>query len=176
MTWMGSYFLPDALESLKNSETETEKHQVENAARETEAQLEAGRGAALSGDLEVILALSTTEFEYTVATILRMLGMTGIQRVGGRGHFGVDIIARDVSGRTILVQFTRRARTKKIGSPEIRKFIGTAHMHHQTDLRMFVTTSEFTGHAQALAHLHDIQLMNGSGIEELARKQRGSTP
>jgi restriction system protein len=175
MTWMGYYFLPDALESLKNDEAESEKHRAENSARESEAQQDVGRGAALSGDLESILALSPTEFEYTVAAILRMLGMTGIQRVGGRGHLGVDIIARDVSGRTILVQCTKRAKTKKIGSPEIRKFIGTAHMHHQTDLKMFITTSEYTVHAQALADQHDIQLISGSDIEDLARKQRGPT-
>ncbi len=174
MTWMGYYFLPDALESIKDSETETEKHRAENAARETQAEQDIGRSAAASGDLEAILTLSPMEFEYAVASILRMLGMTGIQRVGRGGHLGVDVLARDTSGATILAQCKRRARTKKIGSPEIRRFIGSAHLHHHTNLRMFLTTSDYTKHARALAQLHDIQLMNGSDIEDLARNQRAS--
>jgi restriction endonuclease Mrr len=153
-----------------------ERHRAEGEARETEELQNAGRVAALSGDLELILALSPTQFEYTMAAILRMLGMTEIQRVGGRGHFGVEITARDPSGRTMLVRRKRSARTKKIGSPEIQKFIEMAHLHHHADLKMFVTTSKYTDHAKALSRLRGIQLMDGSGIEDLARKQRSSTP
>lgn len=176
MSYMAYYFLPDALESIKNDENDTEKRQAEQEVRETEALQESARGAALSGDLELILALSPIQFEYTMAAVLRMLGMTALQRVGGRGHPGVDISARDASGRTVLVHCKRRARTKKIGSPDIEKFIGTAHLHHQADIRLYVTTSEYTDHARALAPLHGIQLMNGTDIENLARKQRESTP
>jgi restriction system protein len=104
-----------------------------------------------------------------------MLRMTDIKRVRGRGHLGVAITARDDSGRTVLVQCKRRARNKKIGSPEIEKFIGMAHVRHHADLKLFITTSEYTDHAQARAQLHDVQLMSGSDIEDLARKRRGST-
>jgi restriction system protein len=173
---MGYYFFSDAIASVNDQENEEEKHRVENEARVAEELQEAGHGAALSGDLELILALSPIQFEYTMAAILRLLGMTHIQRVGSRGHLGVEITARDASGRTVLVQCKGRARTKKIGSPEIEKFIGIAHMHHQTDLKLFVTTSEYTDHARARAHLHAIQLMNGSDIKDLARRQRGSAP
>ena len=82
MSYMGYYFFPDAIASINDIENEEEKHRAENEARETEELQEAGRGAALSGDLELILALSRTQFEYTMAAILRMLGMTEIQRVG----------------------------------------------------------------------------------------------
>ena len=174
MSYMAYYFLPDAIASINDIENEEEKHRAENEVRETEELQEAGRGAALSGDLELILALSPTQFEYTMAAILRMLGMTDIRRVGGRGQLGVDITARDASGRTMLVQCKRRVRTKKIGSPEIQKFIGMAHTHHQADLKLFVTTSEYTDHARARAHLHGIQVMNGSDIEDLARRHRDS--
>jgi restriction system protein len=170
MSWFGYYFLPDAISSINEIENEEERHQVENEVRETEAQLEVARGAAQSGDLELILALTPTEFEYAMAAILRMLGMTNIQRVGGRGHLSVDIIAQNASRQTVLVQCKRRARTKKIGSPEIEKFIGLSHMHHQVDLRLFVTTSEFTDHARARAQLHGVQLLSGSDIENLARR------
>jgi restriction endonuclease Mrr len=173
-SWMSYYFFSDAIASINDQENEEEKHRVENEARETEELQEAGHGAALSGNLELILALSPTQFEYTMAAILRMLGMTEIQRVGGRGHLGVAITARDASGRTALVQCKRRAGTKKIGSPEIEKFIGMAHVHHHADLKLLITTSEYTDHARARAHLHGIQLMNGSDIENLARRQRDS--
>src|ERR1700722_1754360 len=118
MSYMGYYFLPDAIASGNDQENEQDKRRVENEARETEDLQDVGRGAALSGDLEAILALSPTEFEYTMAAILRMLRMTDIKRVSGRGHLGVAITARDDSGRTVLVQCKRRARNKKIGSPE----------------------------------------------------------
>lgn len=176
MSYMAYYFLPDALESIKNDENDTEKRRAEQEARETETLQEAAHGAALSGDLELILALSPIQFEYTMAAVLRMFGMTALQQVGGRGHLGVDIAARDASGHSVLVHCKRRARTKNIGSTDIEKFIGMAHLHHQADLKLFVTTSEFTGHALALAHLHGIQLINGTDIENLARKQRESTP
>jgi restriction system protein len=174
MTWMGYYSLPDAIASINNDVNEEDKHRVENDARENEDLQEAGHSAARSGDLELILALSPTQFEFTMAAILWMLGMTDIQRVGGRGHFGVDIAARDATGRTMLVRCKRRAKTKKIGSPDIEKFIGVAHMHHQADPKLFIATSDYTDHAQTRAHLHGIELMNGSDIEELARQQRDS--
>jgi restriction system protein len=176
MSYMGYYFLPDAVESLNNHEDERENRRAEQEARETKAQEDAARGAALSGDIELILALSHAQFEYAMAVVLRMLGMTDIQRVGGRGHLSVVITARDASGRTGLIQCKRRANTKKIGSPEIEKFIGMTHLHRHADLKLFVTTSEYTDRAQALAQLHGIQLMNGSDIENLAKKKRESTP
>ena len=175
-SYMGYYFFPDAIASINDQENEEEKHRVENEAREIEELQEVGLRVALSGDLESILALSPRQFEYTMAAILRMLGMTEMQRGGGRGHLGVAITARDASGRTVLVQCKRPARTKKIGSPEIEKFIGMAHVHHHADLKLFITTSEYTDHARARAQLHGVQLMNGSDIEELARRHRGSTP
>jgi hypothetical protein len=107
---MGYYFLPDAIASVNDQENEEDRHRVKNEARETEDLQEAGRDAVLSGDLEAILALSPKEFEYTMAAILRMLRMTDIKRVGGRGHLGVDITARDASGCTVLVQCKRRGR------------------------------------------------------------------
>lgn len=147
----------------------------EREAQETKAREETARAAAESGDLAFILALSPTQFEYTMAAMLRMLGMSDVQRVGGRGDLGVDITARDPSGRSMVVQCKRYARDKKIGSPDIQKFIGMAHVHHQADLKLFVTTSEYTEDARALARHHDIQLMNGADIENLARRQREST-
>ncbi|MGC2175261.1 MAG: restriction endonuclease [Acidimicrobiales bacterium] len=169
-SWMSYYFFSDAIASINDQENEEKKHRAENEARETEDLQEAGRSAARSGDLGLILALSPRQFEYTMAAILRLLGMTEIQRVGGRGHLGIATTARDASGCTVLVQCKRRARTKKIGSPEIEKFIGMSHVHQHADLKLFITTSEYTDQARARAQLHDIQLMNGSDIENLARR------
>lgn len=154
---------------------EAERARAAREAQEAEEKQRAARAAARSGDLEFILRLSPTQFEYTMAALLRMLGMTDVQRVGGRGDLGVDITARDPMGRTMVVQCKRYARSKKIGSPDIQQFIGMAHVHHQADLKLFVTTSDFTDDARSLARLHDIQLMNGSDIEDLARRQRESS-
>lgn len=173
--YMMYYFFSDAVATINDQESEEEKHRLENQARETEDLQKVGHDAALSGNLDAIVALSPAQFEYTMAAILGMLGMTKMQRAGGKGHFGVEIIARDASGRTVLVQCKRRVKTKKIGSPEIERFIGVARLHHHADRKLFITTSEFTDHAQARAGAHDVQLMNGSDMEELARKQRNST-
>jgi len=81
---VGYYFVPDAIASITDIENEEEKHRAEDEAGETEVLREAGRGAALPGGLEMILSLSPTQFEYTMATILRMLGMNEIQRAVGR--------------------------------------------------------------------------------------------
>jgi len=151
------------------------RYEAEYEAREAHRQEDIARSAAESGDLDFILALSPTQFEYTMAAMLRMLGMTNVHRVGGRGDLGVDITATDPSGRSMVVQCKRYARNKKIGSPDIQKFIGMAHVHHQADLKLFVTTSEYTEDARTLAIHHDIQLMNGADIENLARRQREST-
>ena len=153
---------------------EAERARTAREAQQAAAKQEAARAAAQSGDLEFILGLSPTQFEYTMAAMLKMLGMTDVKRVGGRGDLGVDITARDPAGRTMVVQCKRYARAKKIGSPDIQRFIGMAYVHHQADLKLFVTTSDFTDEAQALARRHEIQLMNGSDIEELARRQRES--
>ncbi|MGC1239743.1 MAG: restriction endonuclease, partial [Acidimicrobiales bacterium] len=153
----------------------SDRAQAENEAREEKAQEASAQSAAQSGDLDYILGLSPTQFEYTMAAMLRMLGMTDVIRVGGRGDLGVDITARDPSGRTMVVQCKRYARNKKIGSPDIQTFIGMAHVHHQADLKLFVTTSEYTVDARALANTHGIQLMDGSDIEKLAYQQRGRT-
>ncbi len=93
---------------------EAERIRAEREARETEAQQEAAHAAAESGDLDFILSLSPTQFEYTMAALLRMLGMTDVERVGGRGDLGVDITALDSNGRTMVVQCKRYARTKRL--------------------------------------------------------------
>jgi len=154
-------------------EAEAERYRAGQERAEAEVKRAADQ-AARSGDLDFILALSPTQFEYTMAAMLRMIGMTDVQRVGGRGDLGVDITARDPVGRSMVVQCKRYARTKKIGSPDIQQFIGMAHVHHQADLKLFVTTSDFTNDARALASVHNIQLMNGTDIELLARRYRES--
>ncbi|MBW4029538.1 MAG: restriction endonuclease [Acidobacteria bacterium] len=102
--------------------------------------------------------------------------MTENQRIGARRHCGVEIIARDPSGHTMRVRCRRRARTKKVGSPEVPKFIEMAHFHHRADPKLFVATSAYTGRATALSCLRDVQLMDGSGNDDLARTRGGTTP
>jgi restriction system protein len=176
MTFMGYYFYPDAIASINATASDEERHRGESDARVAEDLQEAGHNAALAGNLESIVVLSPTDFEFTMAAYLRMLGMSEIQRVGGRGHFGVEIVARDASGHSVLVRCTRRSGAKKIGLPEIRAFLGTAHMHHRSELRLFVTTSAYTEHARTLAFQHGVQLLDGSDLHDLARRQRSQLP
>jgi restriction system protein len=159
------------------AEAERERAAARAAAEEQERAFEEdarqGRQAredAESGDLDAILGLTPKQFEYTMAALLRLLGCVDVSTVGGRGDLGVDITARDSVGRTMVVQCKRYARHNKIGSPDIQRFIGMAHVHHQADLMLFVTTSDFTSDARGLAARHNIQLMNGSDIVALARK------
>jgi restriction system protein len=92
-------------------------------------------------------------------------------RVGGAGDLAVDIVAYGRANNLIVVQCKKYAPENKIGSPEIQKFIGMMHVHHQTQSGIFVTTSTFTQPAIELAERHNILLIDGERLVTIMRSR-----
>jgi hypothetical protein len=119
-------------------------------------------------ELEDLLSLNSQQFEEAVAAILRELGFSRVRVVGHSGDLSVDITCRGTANRLIAVQCKRFNPSNKVGSVEVQKFFGMAKMHHKADEALFVTTSDFTRPAYALAHQHDdLSLWNGFDLAEL---------
>lgn len=96
---------------------------------------------------DIITNLSWQDTEKLVAGLLRSLGYkTRLTSVGG--DLGYDIIASadvlGLDGPQIKVEVKKRS-TEKVGTPEIRNFIGGLRGHHKG---IFVTTSGFTKEAR----------------------------
>lgn len=112
--------------------------------------VEAGRRTLAEVD-----AMSGTEFEELVAELCRRDGCTGVRRVGGSHDNGADVVGRLPDGRTMVVQCKRYAPNRTVASREMRDLMG-ARVHFRADVAVFVTTSRFSGPAQALAVEHGI--------------------
>ena len=124
--------------------------------------------------LRHLLAGTPTEFEETVAGLMRREGFRHVHRVGGAGDLTVDVMAHDRAGRLVIVQCKRYLPTRPVGSKEMQTFIGMLTIHHHADYGLYVTTAGFTGPAIALARQHGITLVDGAMLTAmLAGGQRG---
>jgi restriction system protein len=114
-----------------------------------------------------LISGTPTEFEETVADLLREQGFRGVRRTGGAGDLTADIVARDRAGRLVVVQCKRYAPGKPIGSKDLQTFIGMQRVHHEADYGLYVTTSTYTAPARALADRHGITLVDGADLTEV---------
>ena len=110
--------------------------------------------------LDVVWAMGDREFEEYVAELCRRDGCTGVQRVGGRGDLGADVIGRLPDGRKLVVQCKRYAKHRTVGSPDLQRFNGTARSEHGADVALFVASCVFTRHARAFAARHRLTLID----------------
>jgi hypothetical protein len=115
---------------------------------------------------------SRAQFEYLMAVLLEVLGVTDVQRVGSRDDSVVDVTARDPVGRSIVARCRRCTTSEMTGAIDVRQFIDMAGAFQQKALKLLVTTSDFTSDARNLAERHGIQLINGPQVEGLVRKSR----
>jgi HJR/Mrr/RecB family endonuclease len=100
--------------------------------------------------LDALLAATYTEFEHIVATLLAAIGYVIVRAGGGAGDLGADIVCRHANGQPVVVQCKRYATGNKVGSPDIQRFMGMAHLHHRS-AGIYVTTSSYTKAATDLA-------------------------
>lgn len=110
--------------------------------------------------LEDLLALSPGEFEDEVARLLESQGYRDVQRVGGAGDLGVDIVCRDDAGNLVAVQCKRYAPDNPIRSPAMQTFYGMV-VRRRAQRGLYVTTSRFTDAARKLAEDVDIEIVDG---------------
>lgn len=116
--------------------------------------------------LAELLALSPSDFEVAVATLLKDLGYRSVKVTGRTGDLAADIVCHDQQGHKVLVQCKRYSPRRPVGSPEIQLFIGML-VHHQSDRGIYVTTSRFTSAASALARQHGLELIDGARLATL---------
>ena len=95
-----------------------------------------------------LLTGSGPEFELAVADVLRAHGYD-LERVGGSGDRGVDLVGTDADGWKVVVQCKRYGPDNKVGSPAVQSFMGTM-FNQEAEQGIFVTTSTYTRQARDL--------------------------
>lgn len=121
-----------------------------------------------------VLELTPGQFEDLVAVLFTRIGHTGVQRTGGAGDLGADIVCRDPDGRSTIVQCKRYAPGSTIGAPVVQTFIGMQAVHHRAERGVIVTTAGFTRPAIDLARQHGIMLIDGAML--LSMLEMTATP
>ncbi|MGW1468068.1 restriction endonuclease [Streptomyces sp. NPDC002308] len=92
-------------------------------------------------------ALDPYAFEEAVADLCRRDGCRDVERVGGAGDLGADVLATAADGRRLVVQCKRYGPANKVGSQDLQRFGGTCYAVHGADAAIVVTTGEFTAPA-----------------------------
>ncbi|MEU4898271.1 restriction endonuclease [Streptomyces sp. NPDC044780] len=110
--------------------------------------------------LDAVWAMDDREFEEYIAELCRRDGCTDVERVGGAGDLGADVIGRLPDGRKIVIQCKRYAKHRTVGSRDIQTFNGTARAEHGADVPVFVASCVFTGPARTFAAKHDLTLID----------------
>lgn len=163
--------------SLAEQRRQQAAFMAEQRRQEAAAEAERQRRLAearmrLAQELDTLLALSPTEFEHVVGQVLQGHGYTAVVHVGGAGDLGVDLRCVDPDGRSTVVQCKRYGITTKVSSPAVQLLIGAVSIA-DAQRGMLVTTSGFTRDAISLAAKRGIELIDGRGLVERARRDDG---
>lgn len=118
------------------------------------------RRLALTRSIEVADRLTGPQFEQWVADLLVRSGFTQVTVSGGAGDLGADVTARAPDGRRVVIQCKRYAVDRRVGSPDVQRFAGTARQLHGADIPAIVTTSTFTQPAVDAAARLGIRLVD----------------
>lgn len=130
--------------------------------------------AELLGSVAMTDDMSGTDFEHWVAGLMRRSGFTNVRVSGGAGDRGADLVALTPYGERAVVQCKRYAPHRKVTSPDVQRFAGTARPVHGADLALLVTTGGVTLPAARLAEQLDITVVARTDLMEWAT--HGRTP
>lgn len=122
-----------------------------------------------------LLALTPREFELTIGSLLQAHGYRQVRHTGASGDMAADLHAISPQGEYVVVQCKRYAPGQRIGSPDIQRFLGMVIVHHGAQRGIFVTTSSFTTPAQALAHQHNVELIDGQQLTAMFAQVNGAS-
>lgn len=112
------------------------------------------------------------QFEHLVRRLLIRDELSDVRVGGGSGDRGADVFGRTPEGHQVVVQCKRYALgRRKVTSPEMQLFVGMAWNEHNADRPLYVTTTDYTPHAETLARKHGVYLI---GRAELARWMAGA--
>ncbi len=126
--------------------------------------LQAPRNRFRVKTLQQLKALSPSEFEQAVATLLEDLGYQKVQVVGGAGDLARDISATDENGIPVVVQCKRYR--KPVGSKDVQLFIGMLQTEYRGSRGIYVTTATFTRPALELGRRHNIEIWSGDYLAD----------
>lgn len=155
----------DAWEAVPvSSQPESESAFTETSHRPIPPPARGARSLTL-GDM---LAMTPTEFEELTGRALEAMGYTEMKVQGGSGDLSADLTGFDPQGRSVIVQCKRYAPGNNVGSPSLQQFIGMMAVHHKADRGIYVTTSDYSQQAVALAQEHGIVLIDGDDLVKIA--------
>ncbi len=132
------------------------------------------RELAFAADLGRLLTHDSIAFEHATGTILAAHGYGNVEHMGASGDRGADLRCVDQQGRHLIVQCKRYSPGHKVGSADMQKFIGAVKIH-KVSYGLFVTTSEYTKEAVALATQNNIVILDGEYLVAMARSAIVST-
>ena len=115
-------------------------------------------------DLDILQALSPTDFEEFVTDLFRKRGYKA-SRVGNRGDHGVDILLRNPNGERELVQ-CKSWKNKWVGEKEVRDFYGALSHDEEAVRGYIVTTNYFSDPARKWAREKPIDLIDADQLIE----------
>ena len=148
----------------------------ENTPEEAIASAALTLNSALTDELlQILQSISWVRFERLILDLLNALGygggklsVTSLTKAGADG--GIDgVINEDPLGLdAVYIQAKRYAPDKKVGRPDIQKFVGSLTGESATK-GVFVTTSDFSKDAHDYINRvqHRIVLINGSQLAKL---------
>jgi restriction system protein len=110
--------------------------------------------------IQAVWSMGDAGFEEYIAGLCRRDGCTEVQRVGGAGDLGADVIGQLPDGRKLVVQCKRYAKHRSVGSRDLQTFNGTARQEHGADVPVFVASCVFTQPARAFAAKHVLVLVD----------------
>lgn len=117
--------------------------------------------AARHQSLAAIDAMSGGDFEHFIAGLCHRDGFTVLQRRGGAGDLGADVVAVAPDGRRIVIQCKRYKPGNPVPGPDLQRFLGTVRAIHNADVPVFVTTAwRFTEQSRELAASQQVVLID----------------
>jgi len=122
--------------------------------------------------LETADVMNGTEFEHLVKRLLIRDGFNDVRVAGGACDRGADVFARSPSGLRVVVQCKRYRQARSVKSAEMQLFVGMAWNEHNAQRPLYVTTSQYTREARAVAAKHGIYLI---GRTQLGTWMSGGT-
>ncbi|MFH8410913.1 restriction endonuclease [Streptomyces sp. NPDC018019] len=127
---------------------------AEQIRRQEEERHQARRSPA------AVWKMNGAQFEEYVAGLCRRDGCTQVQRVGGAGDLGADVIGFLPDGRKLVIQCKRYVKHRSVGSRDLQTFNGTARDEHGADVPVFVASCVFTQQARAFAARRHVVLID----------------
>ncbi|GAA1966341.1 restriction endonuclease [Catenulispora subtropica] len=117
--------------------------------------------AARHQSLAAMDAMSGSDFERFIAGLCHRDGFTVIQRNGGAGDLGADVVAQAPDGRRVVIQCKRYKPGNPVPGPDLQRFLGTVRAIHNADVPVFVTTAwRFTKQSRELAASQQVVLID----------------